>query len=383
MNKYDYDTVKQIFKNNNMILLSKEYHNVKEYLEYKCEKHCDYGIQKITLGNVLRGRYCPYCMYEDGKMPKPIPELIIKEYVEKQGNIYIKSYTEKQASTVEYICGKHKDNGIVKQPFINMRNGKTGCPICNHTNYNTEVFTKDINDIFNNNIEVIGDFTRMRDNIKVRCRKHNYIWSPKAYNLKSGFGCRYCGIERSTNAKRINAEEVINKINTYRVDELVVISEPSEIINSSTRFRVKCKKCGHIWETSYYNLIKENCTGCPRCHGWKTENKMCDIIEGYGYDIIKQKKFSDCKDIQPLPFDCYIDELNMAFEYDGEGHYNPIPRKRNECLGSQMERLIDTRRHDRIKSLYCIDNNIALCRIPYWEKENMEKIISNFIITHL
>ena len=32
---------------------------------------------------------------------------------------------------------------------------------------------------------------------------------------------------------------------------------------------------------------------------------------------------------------------------------------------------------DDIKNVYCIENNIKLIRIPYWEKENLEEIILN------
>ena len=31
--------------------------------------------------------------------------------------------------------------------------------------------------------------------------------------------------------------------------------------------------------------------------------------------------------------------------------------------------------HDAIKTQYCNDNNIKLIRIPYWEYDNIEKII--------
>ena len=34
---------------------------------------------------------------------------------------------------------------------------------------------------------------------------------------------------------------------------------------------------------------------------------------------------------------------------------------------------------DKIKNDYCINNNINLLRIPYWEKQNIETIINNYL----
>lgn len=36
-----------------------------------------------------------------------------------------------------------------------------------------------------------------------------------------------------------------------------------------------------------------------------------------------------------------------------------------------------TQKHDKIKNEYCKSNNIRLLRIPYWEGNNMEKIIKD------
>ena len=34
---------------------------------------------------------------------------------------------------------------------------------------------------------------------------------------------------------------------------------------------------------------------------------------------------------------------------------------------------------DEIKNKYCIDNNIPLLRIPYWEKDNIKTILDEYI----
>ena len=44
-----------------------------------------------------------------------------------------------------------------------------------------------------------------------------------------------------------------------------------------------------------------------------------------------------------------------------------------------QEKLNDTQRRDNIKNEYCKKNNIPLLRIPYWEKKNIKKIITEYL----
>ena len=87
----------------------------------------------------------------------------------------------------------------------------------------------------------------------------------------------------------------------------------------------------------------------------------------------KQKRFSDCRDKNPLPFDFYLPEYNMCIEYDGRQHFEPVN------FGGGLQETKDnfqlTNRHDKIKTQYCIDNNIKLLRIPYTELKNITTIL--------
>lgn len=63
--KYTYEQVKHEFEERNYELLSNEYHNVSEKLEYICLKHKDKGVQKISFSkfhNCNQG--CYYCGIE-------------------------------------------------------------------------------------------------------------------------------------------------------------------------------------------------------------------------------------------------------------------------------------------------------------------------------
>jgi len=87
--------------------------------------------------------------------------------------------------------------------------------------------------------------------------------------------------------------------------------------------------------------------------------------------FFEEYKFQDCKDINPLPFDFYLPDKNICIEFDGKQHYQAIKAWDGE------EGLIYTQYHDNIKTQYCINHNIKLIRIPYWDKNNIDNILQN------
>jgi len=62
-----------------------------------------------------------------------------------------------------------------------------------------------------------------------------------------------------------------------------------------------------------------------------------------------------------LSFDFYLPEHNTCIEFDGKQHYEII-----EKWGG-LENLKDIQKRDKIKNLYCKENNVNLIRIKYDE----------------
>lgn len=92
--------------------------------------------------------------------------------------------------------------------------------------------------------------------------------------------------------------------------------------------------------------------GCPKCAIYSNEEKIFDILVDFGYNPILQKRFSDCKDKNTLPFDLYVEDLNLLIEYQGEQHYKPIPHG-SMTLEDAIEQFKITQKHDKIKKDYC------------------------------
>lgn len=56
-------------------------------------------------------------------------------------------------------------------------------------------------------------------------------------------------------------------------------------------------------------------------------------------------------------FDFFIEELNLAIEYNGKQHYEDV-----KFFSNTLE---ETQQRDKKKAQYCKDNNIELIVIPY------------------
>jgi very-short-patch-repair endonuclease len=96
------------------------------------------------------------------------------------------------------------------------------------------------------------------------------------------------------------------------------------------------------------------------------------ILIKYNINYESEKRFNDCRNKRPLPFDFYLPKYNICIEFDGEQHFIPWRK-----LSNKIEKLEKTKINDSIKTTYCINNNIKLLRIKYTEINNIEKIITS------
>lgn len=66
-----------------------------------------------------------------------------------------------------------------------------------------------------------------------------------------------------------------------------------------------------------------------------------------------------------LFFDFYLPDYNICIEYDGEQHY-----KKTRWSHDDFE---ERKYRDSIKNQYCLNNDIPLIRIPYWDYDKLDK----------
>ena len=228
------------------------------------------------------------------------------------------------------------------------------------------------------NATIISDVSKIlntKSKVQMKCNICNNTWVTSLTNLLKNTNTTDC-----PNCARIRVAKQNTKTLSDLREEALEINqtvEPiGEYINTHTFVLCRCKI--HT-DTTFYQIpttILNGSNSCPKCTTYKNEKKMLDILDKYNISYTPQKTFENCRDIRKLPFDAFLNDYNIVVEYDGEGHYIPIPRFQGDDGIMGLKR---SQKHDQIKNNYCKKNNIGMIRIPYWERENME----NYILENL
>ena len=121
----------------------------------------------------------------------------------------------------------------------------------------------------------------------------------------------------------------------------------------------------------FIRYAKHDCPNCSKKFGSSGELKVHNYLFQNKINYEKEKCFEKCVGERMLPFDFYLPEYNMCIEYQGQQHYHPVEVFKGEN-GFKLRQ-----KYDKIKKDFCLNNGIKLVEIPYWEYENIEKILNN------
>lgn len=212
------------------------------------------------------------------------------------------------------------------------------------------------------------EYINARTNVCIICPIHGEFWQKPTHHLYSESDCPLCGKINMSNKQRKTLDVFINSANLIHGNEY----DYSNVIyiNRHTEVYIICPIHGGFKQTPKYHLEGN---GCPACRASKGEKMVKRWLMEHNINHVSEYKFDDCRNINPLPFDFYLPELNVCIEYDGIQHFESI-----EHFGG-IAGLKSTQKHDNIKNKYCIHNNIQLIRIRYDESVN-DKLMN--IIKH-
>lgn len=192
-------------------------------------------------------------------------------------------------------------------------------------------------------------------------------------NLINGKGCPDCVPLNNNKRFQLSSNEVEKRIGEcggtwFNKGEYKNRSERNLIIG--------CPECGKQFVTSLVLFTQHGGQLCDNCSGVESigEKRIRHYLEGNKIKFQQEKWFSDCRDINPLPFDFYLYEYNIIIEFDGRQHF-----EETDHFTYSFETV---RKHDLIKNQYCVDNNIKLIRIPYWKITQIEEILNDELILH-
>lgn len=214
--------------------------------------------------------------------------------------------------------------------------------------------------------------------VMYECPKHG-VHETKIYTLIDEHECWDCSYEKRGSKIRKTVDDVYDD---FKQHGGILLNKDEYIGWNRKNLRVVCANCGEIFVTSYCAFMSHGGQLCSKCTSniSKGEYAVKRYLEDNGIKFYMQFRFYDCRTTVPLPFDFYLPEYNTCIEYDGEGHYMPI--KRGGISDVQAQELLDGIKYrDKIKSIYCIKNDIKLLRIPYWDFNNINDILNKELFT--
>ena len=203
-----------------------------------------------------------------------------------------------------------------------------------------------------------------------KCLIHDLDWKISPSNALKGHGCFECHKERISYKNQKSNEEYIEEL--YRANPEVVALEAYAGIDVPIMH--KCMRHNNEWLITPRNTLKGH--GCSMCRESVGEKMVRLWLELNGISYIYQHTFEGCKDVNILPFDFYLPDYNCCIEYDGIQHFEPVDFA-SEGKEIAQKRFEYTKKHDNIKNEYCLNNNIKLLRIAYFE--NIEEKLDNFL----
>lgn len=305
---------------------------------------------------LLHGSGCPMCY---GNIKKTHDEYV-KELSRVNPNIEVIG---------KYISGKTKilhrckiDGYEWEVCPSNILSGKN-CLVCSgmkkktHDEYVAEV------EMINPNIEIVETFINVNTKILHRCKIDGCEWCVTPNAVLSGKGCPRCaGNERYGHDGYIKR---VAKINS-NIEVLGVY------VNAHTPIFHRCKNDGCEWLATPNAILSGS--GCPKCNESKGEKAITNWLNKNNISYESQKRFDNCRNKNPLPFDFYLPHYNVCVEYNGIQHYEPI-----DYFGGQ-KKFENQILRDNIKREYCKKNNIYLFEIPYYSNLDDELVKLHEII---
>jgi len=334
--KYDYSLVEYVNNSTPVKLINKKYNVVVKQNPYNhLRGHAPTQLTTelfIQKSKEIHGDKYDYSLVEYVNNSTPV-KLINKQY----GYVFEKI-------PIHHLSGKthgYEYGKITKEIFIKK------CKKIHNNKYNYEL------------VEINSDNNKVEVNII--CPTHGIFKQSISNHMNLKQNCPKC-----VGKHKPDKEEFIEKckkIHEGKYDYSLI-----EYSNSNSILKIICPIHGIFKQRALKHYNSEQ--GCPKCATIsKGENKIGKILLDNNIEYFKEHSFDDCKYINKLPFDFYIPSKNILIEYDGKQHFEAV-----EFFGGE-EYLKKRQKLDKIKDIYCKENNIHLIRIPYIEYKNIEGIL--------
>ena len=267
---------------------------------------------------------------------------------------------------IYYICKCDCGNilSLQKSKIVNRK--ESGCKKCKHEDFSKYISQKI------NSWTILG-YIKEEHKFKCKC-ECGTIKKVNCYNLINNRS-KDCGCGRN---KKLSDRRSIDSLVGQTFGKLTVIEELDKNKGGKTLCKCLCE-CGNEIEV-LSNSLRTNHTISCGCVKSQTPYEIKKYLNKLGYEVQMEKRIEleEYEDISCMCFDLFIDELNLAIEYDGKPHFIPI-----DWAGKGLDWAIKNLKlgeyRDNAKDKACYKRGIYLLRIPFTRKNNFEEIINEII----
>lgn len=217
-------------------------------------------------------------------------------------------------------------------------------------------------------------FTEQYWIVQCSCELHTILVVSRS-NLEGKEYFKDCGCGKFDKIIEENKDLIEKRRGRLVGKELVKYYEGRKVV----RLRCECDCGGEIYLRP--KLFRDGWIKSCGCMISAGEDKIKNFLEEYKIKFEQQKFFKECKNISALRFDFQIFYPNsnnfFMVEYQGKQHYIPVSFDKKLSEKEIIDIFKENQLRDDIKRQYCKDNNIELLEIPYWDFDNIEKILAD------
>jgi len=305
-------------------------------------------------------------------------KLTIEDFIDKAHKMHHDKY---DYSFVNYInCNtkikiycKTCNKCFLQEPRKHLEG--RGCPFCGAVSRiknsfsNTQEFVEKAKIVHGNKYNYDQTkYINSKTKVKIWCNncKKYFYQTPNSH--LAGHGCLYCCTKTTQN--------VIEEFKKIHGD--IFSYDFFEYNGWNIKGIIYCKKCKQYFlQTPLKHLQGQGCSYCKQSKGEKCIKNW--LIKN-NFVFICQKRFTDCRDKKPLPFDFYLPDHNLCIEFQGGQHYDPymfISLHKSKEKG--VEKFKQQKYRDKIKKDYCKVHNIKLLEITY--KDSIENKLKDALFS--
>ena len=168
---------------------------------------------------------------------------------------------------------------------------------------------------------------------------HSYSFIPRNRNLDQ-HGCNIC---KKNNVKQRNFKNkngfLSENYNLMKIFSLNNIEDPNNVPlgdNKISLFWI-CEYCNEEYTSTVQPKIKKQ-TGCPFCNLKKTQSK--NEIRIFSEMSYLFNNTNSNYEIEGLKYDIFIEDINLAIEYDGLYWHKNIDAKSNDIKKNKIAKKI-------------------------------------------